>query len=55
VHILELAQVSQLAEQARIQALSTKEYFELHKVHSDDDKQDVHPVGQLVHMLFAIK
>ena len=55
MHILELAQVSQLAGQARIQAPSTKEYLELHEVHSDDDKQDVHPVRQSVHILFVIK
>jgi hypothetical protein len=47
--------VLQLAEQVGIQVLSTKEYLELHEVHSVDDKQDVHSSGQFSHMLLLIK
>jgi hypothetical protein len=47
VQAVELEHVLQLEEQVGTQELDTNEYFELQAVHTDDEEQDVHPVGQV--------
>jgi hypothetical protein len=52
VQVVELEHALQLAEQVGKQELETNEYFELQAVHTDDEEQDVHPVGQAIQFPF---